>query len=97
MLETIVVYWDFLFSMKEEEERVKKIIRVEIICSLIAFALLWFTGLIFYLAIIKEDKKPPTYRPNQTIVLSDTTNEWHDDFDSSFVYNGCLHLTNKKK
>jgi hypothetical protein len=97
MLETIVVYWDFLFAMKEEEERVKKIMRVEIVCSLIAFASLWFTGLIFYLAIIKEDKKPPPYRPNQTIVLSDTTNEWHDNFDSSFVYNGCLHLTNKKK
>jgi hypothetical protein len=96
MLETIVVYWDFLFTM-EEEERIKKIMRVEIVCSLIAFALLWFTGLIFYLAIIKEDKNPPPYRPNQTIVLSDTTNEWHDNFDSSFVYNGCLHLTNKSK
>jgi hypothetical protein len=96
MLETIVVYWDFLFTMKEEE-RVKKIMRVEISCLLIAFALLWFIGLIFYLAIVKEDKKPPPYRPNQTIVLSDTTNEWHDNFDSSFVYNGCLHLTNKQK
>jgi flagellar basal body-associated protein FliL len=47
-------------------------------------------------AIFKVPDKVTEYAPNQTIVLSDTTNEWHDNFDSSFVYNGCLHLTNKK-
>jgi hypothetical protein len=48
-------------------------------------------------AIFKVPDKVAEYVPNQTIVLSDTTGNWEDNFDSSFVYNGCLHLTNKKR
>ncbi len=45
----------------------------------------------------KTYSKPEPYRPNQKVYLSDTTGNWEDNFDSSFVYNGCLHLTNKKR
>ena len=48
-------------------------------------------------AIFSIPDKVTEYAPNQTMVLSDTTNEWHDNFDSTYIFNGCVHYTNKQK
>jgi hypothetical protein len=79
----------------QEQEREKKLMRIEVICLLLAFVLMWLTILIFYLAISKEREIVKPYQPNQTIVLSDTTGTWEDNFDSTFVFNGCIHYTHK--
>ena len=83
-------------SFNQEQERIKKIMRVEIACLLLTFVLLWATGLIFYLAIKKQEDKLKPYQPNRTIVLSDTTGNWEDNFDSTYVFNGCIHYTHKQ-
>jgi hypothetical protein len=79
----------------QEQEREKKLMRIEVICLLLASVLMWLTILIFYLAISKEREIVKPYQPNRTIVLSDTTNEWEDNFDSTYVFNGCVHYTHK--
>jgi hypothetical protein len=82
-------------NSQQEQERTKRLMRIEVICLLLAFALMWLTILIFYLAISKEREIVKPYQPNRTIVLSDTTNEWVDNFDSTYVFNGCIHYTHK--
>lgn len=36
------------------------------------------------------------YKPNSLIILSDTTGMWEDNFDSTYVFNGCIHYTHKQ-
>ena len=79
----------------QEQERAKKLMRIEVVCILLIFVLVWATGLIFYFSIKKQEVKANPYRPNQTIVLSDTTGTWEDNFDSTYVFNGCVHYTHK--
>jgi len=40
---------------------------------------------------IKEASKP-IYKPKKIIVVND---EWHDNFDSTYLFNGCIHYTHK--
>ena len=80
---------------KIQQEREKKHIRIEITIYILMFILIVSMIIIFVNAIYKEQEKVKTYQRNQTIVLSDTTNEWVDNFDSTYVFNGCVHYTHK--
>lgn len=64
------------------------IVVIMIYLILVLFAI-WYN-------VFRVEKSHTEYAPNQTVYFSDTTNVWNDNFDSSYVYNGCIHLTHKQ-
>lgn len=74
-------------NLSEIQKRYKRAERI----FLIGIVLMVLLMTIIVWNEIKEASKP-IYKPKKIIVVSD---EWQDNFDSTYLFNGCIHYTHK--
>lgn len=64
-----------------------------LIVTLIIYLVLVLLAIWYNLLRVKPTRGK--YEPNKSVSVSNNTDVWEDNFDSTFVYNGCLHYTHK--
>jgi hypothetical protein len=81
-------------NFKEKNEKAYKAINNFLVVIVIGIAII-VSAIVYSIAKIPD--QVTEYHPNEIMVLSDTTGTWEDEFDSTYVYNGCKHYTHKTK
>jgi hypothetical protein len=77
------------FSNKTQNEEWIQDMKMLVIIGAMAYG---FGSLIFYMINQVEEVQFKQVRSNVG-----TSDIWHDNFDSTYIFNGCVHYTHKQK
>jgi glycopeptide antibiotics resistance protein len=79
---------------KSQQEK-KLILKKEVITYVIILYSMMILSLILF--NLNQNKiKREKFQLNKIVYFTDTTGIWTDNFDSSYVFNGCIHYTHKQ-